>query len=391
MSVSRQLFLMVSFVLPLFTSMMTYANETAKPIRIGVSLGLTGSYEKMSQLQSRAFKLWEKQVNDRGGVLGRPVQITIQDDASNADNAKKIYEDFILRDKVDFVFGPFSSALTSAIVPLTEKHGYPTLASGAASDDLWRRGYQRLFSLTASADRYTIGLLSILSEANIKRLAIVHTDDVFAVSLAEGTKKWAAEYGVEIVLFHKVLKNTADLTQAAQAARDSGAEAILMSGHDPESINMRKALKQINWTPKAYYASIGPGLNAYRSALGEDAEGTFSSSIWEDHEGLKLPGSMEFLRGYTSAYNEQPSYHAARAYAAAQILEYAIKVADSTERKAVEKALFQIDVNTLIGRYVVDRTGAQIKGFPMIIQWQKGKREIVWPEKLQTAQPVFNK
>jgi branched-chain amino acid transport system substrate-binding protein len=82
-----------------------------------------------------------------------------------------------------------------------------------------------------------------------------------------------------------------------------------------------------------------------------------------------------------------PSYHAATAYAAGQILEQAVKAAGSLERAAVRKALYALDTNTIIGRYAVDRRGVQIKRFPLIVQWQAGKREIVWPPELRTAPP----
>jgi branched-chain amino acid transport system substrate-binding protein len=148
-------------------------------------------------------------------------------------------------------------------------------------------------------------------------------------------------------------------------------------------------LKRIGWSPRAYYASIGPGLDAYGTAVAADAEGTFSTSVWEAREDLKLPGSADFLRDFTKAYGERPSYQAAQAYAAGQILTRAVQKAGRFDRAAVRDALFELDTNVLIGRYVVDRTGMQTKRFPLIIQWQRGRREIVWPPEVRTAEPVL--
>src|SRR5262249_21381476 len=136
-------------------SVVTVASDKP-PIRIGVSLGLTGEYESLGKVQQRAFQLWEKHVNKRGGILARPVQLIVRDDEGKTDIAKKIYQDFILNEKVDFVFCPATSVVASAIIPITEQYGYPLIASGASSDELWTRGYTHLFATIPSAGRRAI-------------------------------------------------------------------------------------------------------------------------------------------------------------------------------------------------------------------------------------------
>ncbi|HEU0200858.1 MAG TPA: amino acid ABC transporter substrate-binding protein [Burkholderiaceae bacterium] len=365
------------------------AAQTAEPpVRIGVSLGLSGAYQEIAELQRNAYRLWVRHVNESGGLAGRRVELVIRDDQSNPETARSIYEDFIVRDKLDFVFGPYSSAITAAVVPLTEAHRYPLLAAGAASDELWKRGYTHLLGTIAPAGRYTIGFLAILAQAGLKEFAIVSADDAFSVSLADGARRWAPEYGLKVTSSQEVPKGTPNLERAATAARASGAQALLMAGHFEESVTMRRALNAIGWTPNVFYASVGPGLDAYKAAVGADAEGTFSTSVWEAREDLKLPGSAEFLRAFIDAYGQKPSYQAAQAYAAGQILAHAVKKAGGVDRAAVRDALFKLDTNVLIGRFVVDRTGSQTKRFPLIIQWQRGQREIVWPPELRTAEAI---
>jgi branched-chain amino acid transport system substrate-binding protein len=361
----------------------------AAPLRIGISLGLTGRYENITRLQRHAFQLWARDVNRRGGVLGRTVEIVIRDDQSDPAVAKRIYQDFITRDKVDFVFGPYSSDITAAVAPIAEEHGYPMLSAGAASDELWNRGYRHLFGIIPAAGRYTVGFLALLAEARIARVAVVHVDDVYGASLAEGTQKWAKEYGLRVTSTQKIAKDAVELDAVAQAARQSGAEALVLAGHFDESVNMRRALARIGWTPAAYYAAVGPGLTAYYEALGAEANGTFSASHWEAREDLPLPGSAEFLKEFVRAYGERPSYQAALAYAAGQVLERAIQAAGRFDRAAVRDALAELDTTVLVGRYVVDRRGLPAKRVPMVIQWQRGKREIVWPQDLRTAKPIL--
>ena len=358
-------------------------------IRIGVSLGLTGKYSEMSDMQMKGFRLWEKEVNSRGGILGKKVEFIIHDDKSDPQTAKFLYEDLILSNKVDIVFGPYSSEITEAILPITEKYGYPVLASGASADRLWQKGYKYIFGVYTPASKYTVGLLELLVMNGINDIAIAHADDVVSLNIAEGAKKWAERFGLKIVLFEGFKKGTKNLDDIARKVRSSGAQVLIVCGHFDEAVNMRLSLKRIKWYPKAYFASVGPTMQAFYDKLKTSADYVFSASMWEHHSGLKVPGCSEFYEAFMKTYREEPSYHAATAYAGGQILESAIKKAGSIDREKIRVILLSMDAINIIGRYGVDRTGMQIKHFNIIIQWQNGKKEIVWPEELKTANPIF--
>ena len=102
--------------------------------RIGVSLGEDGRYKFPSTMQARAYRMWEIDINSRGGLLGRQVEMVILDDNGEADLAKKNYEILTKQEPVDAIFGPYSSGLTGAVAPIVDASGYPMLAAGASSD-----------------------------------------------------------------------------------------------------------------------------------------------------------------------------------------------------------------------------------------------------------------
>ncbi len=103
----------------------------------------------------------------------------------------------------------------------------------------------------------------------------------------------------------------------------------------------------------------------------------------------KIPRLQRITDSFIKKYKEVPSYHAATAYAAGQILEAALKRLGNLERNRLRDILSAMDTITIIGRYGVDSKGMQSKHFNMIIQWQNGKKEIVWPKELRTAKPIF--
>lgn len=359
----------------------------AEPVKICLSLGITGRYSEMSDMQMKGFRLWEHNVNKNGGLLGREAKVIIYNDKSDPLTAKSIYEDIILKEKCDFVFGPYSSQITDAVAPITEKYQYPLLTSGASADRLWQKGYRYIFGVYTTASRYTTGFLELITVSNLNNIAIVYADDIVSMDIAEGTIKWAERFGLKIVLKEGFKKGTRDLKYIAQKVRDSSADVLIVCGHLDESLDMKTSLKEIGWQPKVYYATAGPATQDYYNKLGINANYTFSSSHWEPYIGF--PGSREFTDSFIKQYNEMPSYHAATAYAAGQILETAIKKVKSLDREKIRNTLSTMDTITIIGRYGVNRTGMQIKHFNLIIQWQKGKKEIVWPEELRTAKPVF--
>ena len=375
------------FLGTLFTFLSFTSTHAAKPVRIGVSLGLTGRYAPLAAMQQRGFRLWESDINEKGGFFGRKVELIVTDDESNSKKAKELYNKFIANDRVDMVLAPYSSGLTAAVAPIVEKAGYPMLAAGAASDKLWQQGYKNLFGVFTSASRYTIGMLNLALIHDLTTVAIVHADDPFSVSVAEGARKWAPKLGLRVVMFEKFEKGTKDLSRLAKKARQTKPALLLVAGHFNESVNMRRALKKVNWYPKAYFATIGPVLRKYREVLSSDANLSFASSLWDSK--LNFPESRDFNNRFQARFGMEPSYQAATAYAAGQILSQAINSAGTLALRRVRQALYKLQIHTIIGRYGVDKTGIQVKHFPLTVQWQKGKKEIVWPIELQTAKPII--
>ena len=363
------------------------AGHSAEPFRIGLTLGLTGKFAKLGAMQQRAYVLWQYRINERGGLLGRSVELIIFDDESDPNTAQKLYRKLIAEKGVDLVFGPYSSGITSAVLPIVEKAGYPMLAPGASSDKIWQQGYKNVFGVYAPASRYSVGMLNLAVIHDLNTIAIVYANDGFSISAASGAKKWAPKLGLQVVMFENFKKGRQDLSALAQKAKLSDASLVIVAGHFNESVNMRKALKKVGWYPKAYFATVGPVLQKYDDILGADADLTFASSLWEP--ALDFPQSKEFTATFRARYGMTPTYHAATAFAAGQILAKAIKKANSLKRSNIRKALQDLDTYTIIGRYRVNSTGMQIKLFPLTIQWQDRTKRIVWPEEIAKDRAIL--
>ncbi|MCP3926719.1 MAG: amino acid ABC transporter substrate-binding protein [Desulfobacterales bacterium] len=361
----------------------------AGDIKIGVSIGLTGKYSQMADMQKKAYHLWEESINKKGGLLGKKVKIIIKDDRSDKKTAVKIYTQFILKDKLDFVIGPYSSGITGAVMPVVEANGYPLLAAGAASDKLWDQNYKHLFGIFIPASRYAVGFLEMAAMNGISNIAIICADDPFSSSIAEGARYWGKKFGLKIVLFEKFKKGRHDLTTLAKKIKASNAKALIVCGHYVESVDMLKSFKKIKWRPSNYFATVGPTIPVFYQELGEDSEGVFSTSQWEPGVKYSRGDDKAFLIPFEKRYKIQPSYHAANAFASCQILAAAVRKTGSLNRKKIRNALSRMYSMSVIGRYGVDKKGMQVKHFPITIQLKKGKKVVVWPEEIATAKPVI--
>lgn len=369
--------------------LINHSFAAAEPIRIGISLGLTGSYARTSAKQKNAYMMFQEDINTKGGVLGRPIEFVLLDNGSDSQQAASQYEKLIVEEKVDFVIGPYSSKLTLAIAPVVERHGHPTLAAGGAADAIWEQGYTSIFGMWTPASRYVLGFLKLLTYHEINDIVIITADSAFGKAMAEGTRKWAKVLRLDVKGYFEFRDGTKDLTEVARMARDARPSVVICTGHYYVGAALKKAFGEIGWHPPVFYATVSPTFQDYHEEFGKEAELDLSTAIWEPHPKLRYPGSFEFASRYQEKYKETPPYQAATAYAAGSLLVKAITEAGRVDRSKVKEVLRKLNTTTLIGRYAVDKTGLQVKRFPLIVQWQNGAKEIVWPLELQTAPAKF--
>jgi branched-chain amino acid transport system substrate-binding protein len=363
--------------------------EAGQAVRIGLSLGLTGKYRELAAMNKRGYEQWRDDINANGGLLGRKVELIIVDDQSDSERARAIYRDLTLSDPVDHVFGPYSSELVEAIAPITEAAGFPLLAAGASGDKLWQKGYRSLFAMLTPASRYTEGMITLAHDAGFTTLAILAADNPFSAGVVEGTTRWAPYLGLKTVAHVDLPQAKLSLAAELRQAQDAHAELVVVAGYLKEAVAARRAAAEIGWMPRAFYATIGPASADWRSELGSMGDGAFSTSTWEPVDLLDYPGAKKFAEDFRKRYGSEPSYQAATAYAAGQILEAAARAANDLDRGSIRLALFELDTYSVVGRFAVDHTGMQVKREEMIIQWQNGRKEIVWPAEIRTAMPIF--
>src|ERR1700754_1007571 len=178
--------------------------QTDKPLVIGISLPLTGDFSQPGTEARRGYEVWADPVNKAGGLLGRPVQLKIVDDASSQDTVVSDYTKLITQDKVDLVLGTFSSLLNYAASAVAEKNNMVFVEPAGGAPNMFTRGFKYLFfaqQATAphQADVFVNYIKTLPPDQRPKTAAYPTQDDLFAAPVIESMEKQLEALGVQTV------------------------------------------------------------------------------------------------------------------------------------------------------------------------------------------------
>lgn len=378
----------ISLALFLTMPSLTRGSEL-KPILIGATVSMEGKYAEPSFMIQNAFKLWEQEVNLRGGLLGRPVKLILYDDKSQKERVRRLYEKLIVEEKVDFVFSPYGTPLTLVASEVSEQKKMVMLACAASGEQIWERRYKYVFGVYALAKRYFIGLLDLMAREGFENVTILHEDSPFHIDVAAGAAFWAKRFGIDVALKMPFIKAKSEFPGLLAKAVDVNADGLILSAYSQECYRFLDLMKKAKYRPKAMGMTIAPIHPDFYKKAGHIAEKIFGPSQWEPDERIPFPGTRKFIDGFVAYAKKAPSYHAGSAYAASQILERAVAQTKSLNHDKIREYIRALDTVTVIGRFKVDPKGKQIGHNPIMIQWQKGEKEIVYPTKMQTASARF--
>lgn len=371
------------------------------PIRISGSLPISGKYRELGKGHERGYRVCLKQVNDRGGVLGRRIEYTFEDDQSQAANAQAIYEKVLGNDPPDLVFSPYSSPITDRVASVTEKYRVPMIAAGAASTSIFKKGRRYVFMILSPASSYLEGLIDIASKRGLKTLAILHENTLFPKAIAKGTIEFAKQRGMKVVVAESYPSKTTDFSKILSKVKAAEVDVVAAATYFNDSVAIVQQMKALDVNSRMTGVTVGGDLPKFYTTLKDSAEFVYGASQWQAElvnlraGGLipiarLFPGAQEFVKNHEKMFpGAGISYQTAAAYGACTILLEAVRRVGFLDRDKVRDALASFEGNTAFGAYRVDQTGFQLAHKMIMFQWQDGKKVIVWPEELAADRPRF--
>jgi branched-chain amino acid transport system substrate-binding protein len=370
-------------------------------MRVGASLSLTGPYAALGQNQHRGYQLCLRHENDRGGVLGRRLELVLHDDRSEPATAAGLYDRLITRDRVDLVIGPYSSPILDAVADVTEKHRMPLVAPQGTATSIWRKGRKFIFMVQAAAEAYLEGVVDIAARRGLRTLAVVGEDTLFARAVGQGTIELARRKGLDVVLVHAYPKGTTDFAAILTRAREANPDVLAAATYFDDAVAITRQLKALDVNPRMYGVTVGGDLPRFSQVLGRSADFVYGASQWLPElvalraGGLvpiarQYPGAAEFVEAHRKGFpNADISYHTASGYGGCQILLEAVRRAGSLSGEKIRGEILKLDVHTVFGAFKVDQDGFQVAHKMVTFQWQDGKKVVVWPTELAPGQPRF--
>jgi branched-chain amino acid transport system substrate-binding protein len=399
MSATGKALIAAVVILALSISLVSVAAAQA-PIRIGATLAQTGGFAALGQDQLRGYQLCVKQLSDKGGVLGRRLELFVYDDKSDPATAVHLYEKLITQDKVDLLLGPQSGPITDAVADLTEKHQQPMLAPSAADTSIYRKGRKFIFSMQPPSKVFLEGFIDLAARKGLKTVALIHVNDIFGRSVIQGASEVAQRKGLKVVFVDAYPEGNTDFSAILTKVRAANPDVLGGATRFEDGVAMTRQIKALNLNPRMT-GLTGVDLPKYYEIVGRDAEFVYGRTSWlpellEVRAGglipiaRQYPGAREFVESYRKEFpGADPSWRAAGGYGGCQILVEAVRRAGSLDGRRLREAILKMDHNTVYGAFRVDRDGVQIANKMLLFQWQDGKRVIVWPEELAPNKPRF--
>lgn len=370
-------------------------------IKIGVAVSLTGKIAYEGRLVKDGYEVWEDWVNSHGGItaggINYKVKMVYYDDESTPVRGAKLTEMLITQNKVDFLFGPFSSGITFATTAIGEKYKIITIAPEANAVNIYERGYKYVFSVLPPAPMLMVPIAYMAEnlDPKPKTVAIIAANDLFPLSCAEGFRDKCKELGFEVVLFEKYPAGATDISTLLTQVKGLNPDILGVAGYTADSLMAIRQCKELNINPKIYAFAVGVMIPSFVKELGADAEYAFEGEWWLP--GMKLSDKVfgttaDYVQACKDKFGPDymPGYHASSASAAGTLLQLAIEKADSIETEKVREALSTLDVELATWPAIAfNEKGQNIKWPHPVIQVQNGKYVIVYPETSQENAPMY--
>lgn len=371
--------------------------HAADPFRIGVAVPLTGIFGKAGNLVKDAYTIWMETVNAKGGINGHPVALTFYDNKSEPPTSAKLVEKLVVNDKVDLLLGGFGSSQVFAESAVAEKYKYPLISGGASSNKLFERGFKYYFATLGKATEEVRGCVEIFSavKEKPKTAGIVGADILFTSLACEGFKKYCEKEGIEVVHYELFPMKLQDYNSLLLKVKKKNPDVLLVGSHLLVAMKTIKAMKEIDFSPKAVAFSYGPTVPKFVEDLKGDAEYVIAASEWTpnlDYKGPVFGSAKDFNEAYFKRFQRYPDYVEAAAAGGAiaqqQVIEQ-LKLkppVKKEDRVAIMEKLHKESFDTFYGKIKFDKDGANVAHPPVAVQIQDGKLKNVFPLKNAEAE-----
>ena len=368
-------------------------------INLGSAISLTGKYSTNGHHAQNGYEFAIAKIKQAGGVkVGGKCynfKVTYYDDESTPARGAQLAERLINQDKVRFLLGPYSSGLTKAIAPVTEKYKIPMVEAEGASRSLFNKGYKYIFAVLSTSEQYLASAIALAAEIAEKnggkpsdvKVAVAVENDPFSLDIRAGVKEDAAKYGMKVVIDDKLPRDLADMSATLTKVKALKPDVLIVSGHSKGAATLTRQVGEMNINVPMIAITHCEAADV-TGKFGKTANGFLCSTQWSEtltYEdpmfGTAANYEKEFKGAYPAYAKKKVPYQTAQASAAVYVFKDAIERAGSLDKDKVRDALAATDLKTFYGGIKFSSAGNNVAKPMVLRQIQNGKYVVVAPSK----------
>ena len=383
--------------------------QAQQPIQIGIGIAQTGALAGGGRAALLALRIWVEDVNARGGLLGRKVELIAYDDQSNPATTPGIYAKLLDIDKVDLIIAPYGTVPTAPIMPLVKQRNL--LLMGNFSFQVNHTLQHDMYFNNApwnDAASWSDGFFKLGQAAGGKTVAFLAADQEFAQNLADGAKEIARRLGLKTVYEQRYPPATVDFSSMIRAIRATKPDIVFVMSYPNDSVAIVRAVNEIGVGDSVKLfggGMVGLQFTSIMESLGSKLNGIVNYHTYVPEKTLEFPGMKDFLSRYAKKAIEAkvdplgyylPPFN----YAIGQMLEQAITATKSLDHKVLADYLRKNEMKTIVGPIRFGKDGEWATPRVVMIQFrgivdknveqfrQPGKQVILEPGQFKTGEVV---
>lgn len=376
------------------------------PIKIGMTMAQTGGLAGGGKASLLGIEIWRDDVNARGGLLGRKVELVVYDDKSSASETPAMYSKLLDVDKVDLLFAPYATVPTAPIMPLVKQRGMVLIGNfsfqvnSKINHDMWFNN-----APWGPADSWAASFLGLGQKAGGKTVALLSADQEFAQNLVVTARDVAKQLNMNVVFDQAYPPSTVEFSGILRALKAAKPDIVYVASYPPDSAGILRAINEIGIGDNVKLfggGMVGLQFGAVMENMGSLLNGVVNYNTWLPEQSMYFDGTKAFFDTYTKRAIEAKVdplgyYLAPFGYASGQLIEAAIKAVGSLDQKALAKWLHENEIKTIVGPIAFSADGerketatlqAQFRGVvdKNIEQFRTpGKQVILFPDKLKSG------
>jgi len=382
------------------------ASAQQPPIRIGMSMPQTGGLAGGGKASLLGIEIWRDDINARGGLLGRKVELVVYDDKSSAAETPAIYAKLLDVDKVDLLFAPYATVPTAPLMPMVKQRGlllmgnFSFQVNSKIHHDMWFNN-----APWGPADSWATGFLGLGQKAGGKTIALLSADQEFAQNLAKTAREVAKQRDLQIVFDQVYPPSTVEFSSIIRAMNAAKPDIVYVASYPPDSAAILRAVNEIGIDDNVKIfggAMVGLQFAAIMENLGSLLNGVVNYNTWLPEPSMYFDGTRQFFETYSKRAVEAKVdplgyYIAPYGFVMGQMIEQAITATKSLDQKTLAKYLHENVLKTIVGPIQFAEDGEWKESSTLEAQFRSvkdknidqfrsaGKQVILFPDKLKTG------